>query len=125
MLQYEEDANQDVDPDANQYVDPDQEIQDGNLEDIEDNDDLSMEELLQLALEAGAAARLASEREQLLQDGLKILHSQKDKMTIFCLEITSLNLSQGELKTLLKRYRLQPQKVSLPGPTDEIKIASY
>jgi hypothetical protein len=25
----------------------------------------------------------------------------------------------------LKRYRLQPQKVSLPGPTDEIKIASY
>jgi hypothetical protein len=42
-------------------------------------------------------------------------------MTIFCLEITSLNLSQGELKTLLKRYRLQPQKASLPGSSDDLQ----
>jgi hypothetical protein len=80
MLQYEEDANQDVDSDEN--------IQDVNLEDIDEND-LSMEDLLRLALEAGVAARLASEREQLLQDGLKILHSQKDKMSIYCVEIIS------------------------------------
>jgi hypothetical protein len=116
MLQYEEDANQDGDPNANQDVDPEDVIQDVNIEDIND-DDLSMEDLLRLAQEAGAAARLASEREQLLQDGLKILHSQKDKMSIYCIEITTLNLTQDEIRTLLRRYRLQPQKVSLPGPS--------
>jgi hypothetical protein len=123
---FPEDNQDDADPDADQDADhgaDDDAIEDAFEDDEEDN--LSVDALLQLAQESGAAARLSTQREKLLQDGLKILHSQKDKMDVYCTEITSLSLNQEELKTLLRRYRLQPQKVSLPGPTDEIKIASY
>jgi hypothetical protein len=58
-----------------------------------------------------------------LQKGLAILYVQGDNLTHNCEEIITLQLSDGGLKTLMKRYAANPQKnESLPGPSKPISV---
>ncbi len=81
----------------------------------ESHEDQTLEELEATAKASNAAARLLASRNTLLEKGMNILHSQGADMSIHCDDIDALNLSESELKTLMRRYTLQPQKSSLPG----------
>ena len=97
-------------------------IQEGGQE-SEDEDDLSLDQLLVKAQEAGARSRRAKYIQEQLEKGLEILHSQGEEIVLQSDEILALNLTEAELKTLLRRYASQPQKVSLPGSSrDTISI---
>jgi hypothetical protein len=103
---------QEVDPISDNNVAENQNISTGdNNIDVEQ----TLEELVAAARASGQAARYTTSRKILLQQAMDILHSQGDNMTWECEEITALDLSELELKTLMRQYALQPQKVSLPG----------
>jgi hypothetical protein len=91
--------------------------QDGNQDQDNEDADLTLEELLAAAQAAGQAARLVTISQKQLKKGMEILYPQGDKMTWQCDEIAALNLSELELTTLMRQYALQPQKLSLPGPS--------
>jgi hypothetical protein len=93
-------------------------IQEGDNE--SSDEDQTLEELLVKAQEAGARSRRAKFIEQQLERGLEILHSQGEEIDLQSDEILALNLTEAELKTLLRRYASQPQKVSLPGPSSAL-----
>ena len=80
----------------------------------ESEEDQTLEDLEATAKASNVAARLLTSRNILLGKGMDILHSQGADMSIHCDEIDALNPSESELKTLMRRYTLQPQKSSLP-----------
>jgi hypothetical protein len=88
-----------------------------NISEIEneDNVDQTLEEWLAAARASGQAARYATSRKILLRTAMDILYSQGENMTWKCAEISALDLSELDIKTLMRQYVLQPQKVSLPG----------
>jgi hypothetical protein len=81
----------------------------------ESEDDQTLDDLLAAAQASNVAARLVASRKLVLEKGMDILRSQGADMTIHCDEINALNLTESELKTLMREYALQPQKESLPG----------
>jgi hypothetical protein len=85
--------------------------------DNESDDDQTLDDLLAAAQASNAAARLVASRKILLKKGMNILHSQGENITLNCDEILALNLTESEIKTRMRQYALQPQKVSLPGPS--------
>jgi hypothetical protein len=92
-------------------------IQEGGQE-SEDEDDLSLDQLLVKAQEAGARSRRAKYIQEQLEKGLEILHSQGEEIDCNCDEISALNLTEEELKTLLRNYKKNPQKISISGPSN-------
>ncbi len=74
----------------------------------ESHEDQTLEELEATAKASNAAARLLASRNTLLEKGMNILHSQGADMSIHCDDIDALNLSESELKALMRRYTLQP-----------------
>jgi hypothetical protein len=74
-------------------------IQEGGQE-SEDEADMTLDELLVKAQEAGARSRRAKFIQEQLEKGLEILHSQGEEIDWQCDEILALSLTEAELKTL-------------------------
>jgi hypothetical protein len=111
-FQEEEEAEKNKDPNANKDTDHniDEQSEGTQSEDDNPSDNSSEEETLE---ELFAKAK-TSRRNSTLR-GLAILYAQGDNLTLDCEEIIALQLSNGELKTLMKRYATNPQKSeSLP-----------
>jgi hypothetical protein len=81
------------------------------------DDDQTLEDLPAAARASNQAACFEASRKLLLRKGMNILHSQVENITLNCDEILALNLTESEIKTHMRQYALQPQKVSLPGPS--------
>ena len=76
---------------------------------------MTLEELLDRANKAGRESRYVTTRDEQLKKGLDILYQQGEEISLQSNEILALNLTELELKTLLRLYTQDPQKKSLPG----------